>query len=356
MMANDPIRVGLIGYGLGGEVFHAPLIAATDGMELTSIVTSNPERQARAKERYPDAGVVDSADALWSTSPDHDVIVVCTPNSSHLSLGSRALELGLPVVVDKPFMPTSEEGQKLVDLAREKGLFLSVFQNRRWDADFLTVKRLLDSEVMGEVVRFESRYERWKPEAALDAWRESGAPEEGGGLLFDLGSHLIDQALVLFGPPTHVYAEVDRRRPGVQVDDDTFVGLVHRGGQRSHLWMSVMARLLGPRFRILGSRGAFEKHGMDPQEPALAAGERPDGSAMWGSEPEELWGTLAVNDTEKKVESEPGAYQAYYAGVRDSLRLGAPPPVDPRDSVLGLRIIEAAQRSARSGTVERLDV
>lgn len=355
MVGSDDLRVGLIGYGLGGEVFHAPLIDATDGMTLASIVTSNRERGARARERYPRTRIFDRSEQLWDAADSHDLVVVCTPNRFHIPLGSAALDAGLPIVVDKPLAPNSAEAEKLVVAAEEKGLLFSVFQNRRWDGDFLTVKRLIAEGAMGPIARFESRYERWRPEPKPDAWRERGAPEEAGGLLFDLGSHLVDQALVLFGKPTHVYAEIDRRRAGVEVDDDSFVALTHAGGVRSHLWMSVLARLLGPRFRVLGLKGAFEKHGLDPQEDALAAGAIPGASPKWGTEPSQEWGTLATGDEERKVETAPGTYQSYYAGVAESLRTGAPPPVDPRDSVLGLRVLEAAMRSVRSGAVERFD-
>jgi predicted dehydrogenase len=173
-------------------------------------------------------------------------------------------------------------------------------------------------------------------------------------LLFDLGSHLIDQAMVLFGPPTHVYAERDRRRDGAEIDDDTFVALTHRNGERSHLWASAVARIGGPRLRLLGTKGAYEKYGLDNQEPVLAAGGLPTAEG-WGLEPEASWGTLASADGEQTVETEPGAYETYYAGIARSLETGTPPPVDPSDSVLGLKVIEAAARSAAEGTVVEFD-
>jgi len=355
MAGADELQIGLIGYGLGGGVFHAPLIEATEGMTLASIVTSDPERQARARDRYPRARIFDRSEQLWDAADSHSLAVVCTPNRSHVPLGLAALDAGLPIVVDKPLAPNSTEAEKLVATAVDKGLLFSVFQNRRWDGDFLTVKRLIAEGAMGRITRFESRYERWRPEPDLNAWRERSAPEEAGGLLFDLGSHLVDQALVLFGKPTHVYAEGDRRRARVEVDDDSFVALTHADGVRTHLWMSVLARLLGPRFRVLGSKGAFEKHGLDPQEEALAVGEIPGASTEWGTETSKDWGTLATDDDKRKVRTEPGSYQSYYAGVAKSLRTGAPPPVDPRDSVLGLRVLETAMRSALSGNVEHFE-
>ncbi len=345
-----PVRVGLIGFGLGGEVFHAPLVDANPDMRLSTVVTADSGRQARARARYPSTRVVDRVDALWEAADDHDLVIVCTPNSAHVPLGTAALEAGLPVVVDKPLAAASADGRALADLAAGRGLLLSVFQNRRWDGDFLTVRAILGRGEIGPVVRFESRFERWAPGRKEGAWRELGAPEEAGGLLFDLGSHLVDQAVQLFGPPTHVFAEVDRRRPDVEVDDDVFVELTHRGGERTHLWATVAAAIPGPRFRVLGLRGAFEKYGLDPQEAAMAAGAVPAGPG-WGAEPEERWGRLSDGSTERRVPTEAGDYPAFYRGVVESLRTGAPPPVDVRDSIAGLEVLEAALRSSSTGTV-----
>ena len=348
-----PVRVGLIGYGLGGEVFHAPVVDANADMALVTIVTSDPERRDRAGARYPSARVVDGVEALWEKAGDHDLVIVCTPNSGHVPLGTAALRAGLSVVVDKPLAATSSDGRALADLAAERGLLLSVFQNRRWDGDFLTLRRLLEADALGPVVRFESRYERWRPEPQAGTWRERGAPQEAGGLLFDLGSHLVDQAIQLFRRPTHVYAEVDRRRAGVEVDDDVFVALTHPGGVRSHLWATVTAAILGPRFRVLGLKGAFEKFGIDPQEEALAAGERPVGPD-WGTEPEELWGSLSDGGSERRVRTMAGDYPAYYRGVVQALRTGSAAPVDVRESIEGLEVLEAARESSRTGAVVRM--
>jgi predicted dehydrogenase len=352
MPAGD-LRVAVIGFGLGGRVFHAPLVASTPGMRVVSIVTGDPDRQADARARYPDATIRDRPEQLWAAAADHDLVVITTANASHVPLAMDALAAGLPVVLDKPMAATAADAEKVAAAATQRDLLLSVFQNRRWDGDFLTIRRLLDDGAVGPVVRFESRFERWRPERSPTAWRERGDPAEGGGLLLDLGSHLVDQAMQLFGPPTRVYAEVDRRRDGAEVDDDSFVALEHRGGERSHLWFSVTARLGGPRFRVLGLRGAFEKHGLDPQEDALASGGDPSAPG-WGSEAEDRWGTLADADGERRIETEPGDYPAYYAGVAAALRDGRPPPVDPEDSISGLLVLEAARRSAERGTVEEL--
>jgi scyllo-inositol 2-dehydrogenase (NADP+) len=347
---EGPIRVALIGYGLAGAVFHGPLISSTPGMSLTTIVTGDPGRRARASSDHPDARLLGGADALWQQAAVHDLVVVATPNRFHVPLGLAALEAGLPVVIDKPMAPTAEGGRRLLAEATERDLLLTVFQNRRWDGDFLTVRRLLSGDALGPVVRFESRFERWRPNVPPEAWRERGNPEEAGGLLFDLGSHLIDQAVVLFGAPRTVYAEVDQRRPSAEVDDDVFVALEHHEGIRSHLWMSVLAAIRGPRMRLLGLHAAFEKFGLDVQEQSLSEGARP-GGPVWGREPPERWGRLSADGVERTIQTEPGAYQEFYRGVAASLREGAPPPVDPNDSVGGLEIIEAARESARTERV-----
>jgi len=338
------LRVGLVGYGSAGAIFHAPLLAATPGIALTAVVTGNPERRRQAERDHPGVHVVETAERLWDRAGDLDLVVVASPNRTHVPLALAALAAGLPVVVDKPFAATAAQGWRLIEEAERRRRMLTVFQNRRWDGDFLTVQRVIAEGALGPVLRFESRFDRWRP-APKPGWREAGAPEEAGGLLYDLGSHLIDQALHLFGPATLVYAELDRRRPGVEVDDDTFVALTHASGVRSHLWMSVLAAQRGARFRVLGGRAAYVKLGLDPQEDALRAGARP-GQPGWGEEPEERWGELGADGDLRRVRTEPGAYERFYAAVVAALRDGAPPPVDPADSAAALEVIEAARRSA----------
>ena len=351
--APDPLRVGLIGYGLAGAVFHAPLISAIGGLEVASVVTSNPDRRARAEADLPGVRVLDDAEALWEQAGEHDLVVVASPNRTHVPLARAAIEAGLAVVVDKPLAPTAADGRALVEAASAAGVPLTVFHNRRWDGDMLTVRRLLGEDAVGAVTRFESRFERWRPSVRPEAWRERGDRAEAGGLLFDLGSHLVDQALLLFGRPTHVYAEVEHRRPGAAVDDDTFVALAHRDGVRSHLWMSTVAALPQARMRLLGLAGAYVKDGLDGQEDALRNGRRP-GEPDWGREPPDRWGRLARDDQVTRIETEPGAYERFYAGVERWLREGAPPPVDPADAVVGLEILEAAFASAEAADVVAL--
>jgi predicted dehydrogenase len=342
------IRVGLIGYGLAGAVFHAPLIAATAGLRLAAVVTSNEGRRARAGADLPGVPVLPDAAALWARAGELDLVVVATPNRTHVPLARAALGVGLPVVVDKPLAAGAVEARALAAEAARRGLLLTVFQNRRWDGDFLTLRGLLAEGELGRVLRFESRFERWRP-APKAGWREQGGAEHAGGVLYDLGSHLIDQALLLFGPPVRVYAELDRRRGGSVVDDDSFVAITHDSGVRSHLWLSAFAARPGPRLRVLGDRAAYTKHGMDVQEEALRAGRRP-GAPGWGEEPAERWGELGAGEDVRRVPTEPGAWQRFYAGVVAALRDGAPAPVDARDAVAVLEVIEAALPAAAPGT------
>jgi predicted dehydrogenase len=338
------IRVGLIGYGHGGAVFHAPLIAATPGLRLVAIVTSDPDRSRRAASAHPSAQLLPDAAALWRLSDELDLVVVASPNRTHVPLGMAALANGLPVVIDKPLAGSAEQALQLIEEAERRALPLTVFQNRRWDGDFLTVRRLLAEDSLGTVFRFESRFERWRPVRGA-GWRDLAGREEAGGLLYDLGAHLIDQALLLFGPVTRVYAELDRRRAGAAVDDDSFVALTHASGVRSHLWLSALAGQPGPRMRLLGTSAAYVKYGLDPQEEALRAGASPADPAF-GHDPPDRWGTISAGSSSRTIPTEPGRYGEFYRAVAASLRDGAPVPVDPRDAVRTLELIEAAQREA----------
>ncbi|MEU8538550.1 Gfo/Idh/MocA family oxidoreductase [Streptomyces sp. NPDC048717] len=355
-----PLRVGLVGYGLAGSVFHAPLIAASPDLVLDTVTTGNPERADRARAEHPGVHVVDSPDALLDRAGRLDLVVVASPNKSHVPLATAALDAGLPVVVDKPLAATAAEARALGDLADRRGLLLSVFQNRRWDGDFLTLRALLADGALGEVQRFESRFERWRPQPK-GGWRESGDPAEVGGLLYDLGSHVVDQALVLFGPVVRVYAESDVRRPGAEADDDTFLALTHAGGVRSHLWVSATAAQLGPRFRVLGQESGFVTYGLDPQEAALREGLRPgpghDGT--WGVEPESRWGRIGSGESPltgggTAVRTLPGDYPAFYAAVAAALRGTGPNPVPASEAAAALDVLEAARKSAREGVTVTL--
>ncbi|MFD6150396.1 Gfo/Idh/MocA family oxidoreductase [Streptomyces sp. NPDC060243] len=354
---SEPLPVALIGYGLAGSVFHAPLVDATPGLRLDTIVTRDENRRAQARAEFADVRFADTPEDVLARATEYGLVVIASPNKTHVPLARAALEAGLPVVVDKPVAGTAAEARELAALAERRGLLLSVFQNRRWDNDFRTLAKLVDEGELGDVYRFESRFERWRPQLK-GGWRESGDPAEFGGLLYDLGSHVVDQALTLLGPVTRVYAESDVRRPGAATDDDTFLALTHASGARSHLWVSATTAQLGPRFRVLGSRAGYVKYGLDPQEAALRAGERPGGEQPWGTEPAELFGRLGAGESPltgggEPVPTEPGDYPAFYAAIAAALRDGAPNPVTARQAAAALDVIEAARRSAAEGvTVE----
>ena len=336
------LRATIIGYGLAGRFFHAPLIAATPGLDLAGVVTSNAARAAQVALEHPRARVFPRLESALQDGPD--LVVVATSNDAHASTAMAAIERGIAVVVDKPLAVSSAEAQAVVTAARRAGVMLTVFQNRRWDSDQLTLRALLDQEALGRVLRFESRFERWRPEPEPDAWRERAAPEAGGGQLLDLGSHLVDQALHLFGAVTHVYAEVEAQR-GMAADDDAFIALRHASGPISHLHAGAVMPAAGPRLRVQGTRGGFLVTALDPQEAALRRGERPDAVAAWGQGEEWERGRLVAGERSVPVPAVAGDWPRFYAMVARALTEETPAPVDPRDAVTTLRVLEAARMS-----------
>jgi scyllo-inositol 2-dehydrogenase (NADP+) len=333
--------VALVGFGLAGSVFHAQLISATPGLELATVVTSNPERAEAARSGYPGVTVEGSADAVFERTPEPGLVVIATANDSHVELARRAIEAGLPTVVDKPLAPTAAEARALVGLAKRRDVPLTVFHNRRWDSDQLTLRRLLDEGRLGEVRRYESRFERWKPELRAGAWRDAVPAERGGGVLLDLGTHLVDQALVLFGPVGQVYGEVVNARGG-PADDDAFIALAHDSGVLSHLRASLVTPAPGPRLRVNGTEAGFVIEALDGQEDALRAGARP-GEGGWGAEPEKRWGRLVAGERSEPVPSSDGAWPRFYAELAAALDGEGELPVDARDAVAVLEILERAR-------------
>jgi predicted dehydrogenase len=323
------------------------------GLALASVVTSNPERAAEARSRFPHAAVLPSPEALVEAAPDHDLVVVAAPNRAHCPLALAAIEAGLHVVVDKPLAVNVEQGERLAEAAGAQGVVASVFHNRRWDGDFLTLRRLVGEGALGDVVRLESRFDRWRPEVDTAKWREGGGPEDAGGVLFDLGPHLIDQALELLGPAHSVYGEVRALRPGAQVDDDFFLALEHESGARSHLSGTMLAAQPGPRLRALGTKAAYVKHGLDVQEDALRSGASPRDPGF-GEEPSSAWGLLGTEEEARPVPTERGRYVEFYERMERAIRaaeghtadapagLDAAPPVPLAAGVETLRVIEAA--------------
>jgi scyllo-inositol 2-dehydrogenase (NADP+) len=333
------LRVGIAGYGLAGSVFHAPLIDAVDGLDVAAVMTRSPERAEQARSVYAGVRVVEASDELID---DVDVVVVATPNSSHAAIALAALERGRHVVIDKPMAVTAAEARQVAEAGGDR---VTVFHNRRWDGDFLTVQRLVREGALGQVTRFESRFERFRPQIK-EGWREHGDPSLGGGVLLDLGPHLVDQALQLFGPVHAVYGEVRTARDGALVDDDAFVALTHAGGEISHLWMSAIAPLNGPRFRVSGMRAGFGCDGLDPQEPQLRDGMRPgdpgfgDGGEGWLRADA---GGGGHDGGGQPIQLERGAYIRFYEAVRDWASGDAAAPVDPWDGVRVLEILEEAR-------------
>jgi predicted dehydrogenase len=344
------LRIGIVGYGLAGRVFHGSLIAATEGLRVAAVVTSDPGRASQAGLDHPQATVHGSAAALWEHAGELDAVVIAAANDAHAPLATVAIDHGLPVVVDKPLAPDADAAETLIAHAEQAGVLLTVFQNRRWDSDQLLLAQVIESGGLGTVWRCESRLERWRPEPEPGRWRDTTPPAQGGGQLLDLGSHLVDQALHRFGPAQDVYAEVNSRR-GLAGDDDVFVALTHRGGVISHLRASVVTAAHGPRLRVLGSEAALVVPEPDTQEDRLRAGERPDRVENWGVEPTPNRPRLIAGDRSVPLTGPPGDWPAFYALFRDAMRSGGPLPVDPRDALAALRVLDAARTSAATRTV-----
>jgi predicted dehydrogenase len=337
------VRVGLIGFGLAGQVFHAPLIRAVPEFELACIL----ERHGTlAAQKYLGVRVARTIDELLEDEQIR-LCVIATPNLSHFELAQRCLLAGRDVVIDKPFTTTAEEARTLIQLAEDRGRLLTVFQNRRWDGDFLTVRKLIAAGSLGRIVFFESHYDRFRPVPKVGTWRERGEP--GGGVLYDLGSHIIDQVLLLFGKPKAVTADVFAEREGSLVDD-AFLVQFEYGDMRAIMRSTMLAAAPGPRFIVHGTKGSFVKYGSDVQEQALRQWKNPAGP-NWGENPESEWGTLYLPNSEitlaQKVKTESGDYRCFYSNVRDALLKGAPLAVPARESLLTMRAIELALRSCQ---------
>lgn len=334
------INVGLVGYGLSGAVFNAPLIAAVPDLRLTAVLSSRPEAVHRD---LPEAQVVSTIDHLLADE-SIGLVVLASPNDTHYDYARRALEAGKHVVVEKPFTVTSAEADALITLARQQNLLLTVFQNRRWDSDFLTIQHLLETGMLGDVITYEAHFDRYRPEVR-HRWREQAVP--GGGILYDLGSHLIDQALLLFGLPESVGAVLQIQRPGGVVEDYFSLTLGY-GRRQVVLRAGSIVREPGPRFQVHGTKGSFSKYGLDSQEEMLRAGGRP-GSPQWGQDPESQHGQLTAEvgalTIRGRVATLPGRYEAFYEGVARAILDGAPAPVDPVMARSTIRVIELAIQS-----------
>jgi scyllo-inositol 2-dehydrogenase (NADP+) len=338
------VRVGVIGFGLAGQAFHAPVIRGVPGMELACILERHG---SNAKQRYPEVRVARTLDEMLSDKTIQ-LCVVATPNDSHFSYTKACLDAGRHVVVDKPFTPTMAEAEELVRLAAARGRLISVYQDRRYDGAFLTVKKLVASGALGEVAEYEARFDRFRLESKPGAWREQ-ADYPAAGVLWDLGPHLLDGALVLFGEPEKVSATAICQRASSKIDD-AFDVCMEYPRTRATLRARIIAYAPCHHLLLHGTEGSFIKYGMDPQEEILR-GNPPDGhdwGADWGLEPEDRWGTLSrVGGEVRKVRTERGDYRGYYANVRDAIEKGAPLEVTPEQALRTMRVLLLAHKSSR---------
>jgi predicted dehydrogenase len=334
--STQPIGVAVLGYGLAGQAFHAPLIAATAGLELRAIVSSRP---IAVRADWPEVEVLARLDAALERD-DIALIVVATPDALHADQAIAALEAGRHVVVDKPFAQTLGEAERIAAAATRTTRVLSVFQNRRWDSDFLTLRRLIADGELGEVVQFESHFDRFRP-MVVDRWKE----RPGAGVWQDLGPHLVDQALQLFGAPLAVYADLAGQKPGAPVADYAHI-LLRYERLRVILHAGQIVHDASLRYAVHGTSGSFIKHGLDPQESQSKAGLRP-GDPAWGIDPSP--GVLvrqgAGGPVRSPVEPARGDYPSFYSGVRDAIATGAPPPVTAEEALMVMRVIDAGHRS-----------
>jgi predicted dehydrogenase len=336
------MKIGLIGYGKGGRYFHAPLIASMAGATFAGVVTRSPERRQDLHNDYPKVPAFDTLGEMVAAGVD--AVVISTPLASRRALILEAIELGVPVVSDKPFAADARAAQELVDAAERRGVLLGVYQNRRWDSDFLTVRKLIDQGALGDITRFESRVERYSP--------SSVGKESGGGILRDLGSHLVDQALVLFGPVSRVYAELEFATPEKKTDHGFFVSLVHASGVVSHLWGNCLQNAQLPRFRVNGTQGCYSVDGLDGQEDAALAGLSPKSEGdRWGAEEHRRWGWFEQGEHRERVPSERGCWTEFYRQLQEAVINKGPNPVDARDAVASAKILDAARISALEGRV-----
>ena len=339
------INVGLVGFGLAGRSFHAPVISAVRGLHLAAILQRHGSEAAKT---YPGTRIVRSLEELLAI-PDIRLIVIATPNETHYPFARQCLAAGRDVVVDKPFTTTLAEAVDLVKFAEQCGRLLTVYQNRRYDGDFQAILKLVAGGSLGRIVRFETHYDRFRPLLRPTAWREQAVP--GAGILFDIAPHLIDHALLLFGRPQAVTADVRAEREGALADDAFDIMLHYPNGMRATLGSSILAATQRPRFLLFGTKGSFTKQTFDPQEMNLRAGQLlKDGP--WGAEPEKNWGVLALSvpddftTTERRIPSAACDYRDYYANVRDTLLGRATPAVTHQQALDVMQALALARESS----------
>jgi predicted dehydrogenase len=328
----DPVRVGLVGYGMAGRDIHARLLREA-GLEVAVVATSEAGRRRQLAEDLPGAEAVDALADVLARGDRIDLVVLASPTGVHVEQTIATLDAGLPVVVDKPLATDAGQARRVVEHAERVGVPLTVFQNRRWDAEQLTLRALLDEGRLGDVFRFERRWERWRP-VPKNRWRENASPAEGGGLLLDLGSHLVDSAVQLFGPVRRVYAEIAART--TPADDDVFLAVEHAGGVRSHLGAHSLAGAPGPRTRVLGRSGAYVVATFETEVNAFRdLADADEGTSGW----------FVTGDDRTPVPRAPGGHADFYRAVAAAVRGEGAMPVDPHDAVHVLDVLDAARRS-----------
>ncbi len=342
------LKVGLIGFGMAGRVFHAPLINHVEGLQLHTIRETKKENIEIIKERYPQAKIVDSSEAILNDTKI-DLIVIAVPNKFHYEIAKQSLLAGKHVVVDKPVTVTSAEAQELIKISKEQNKVLSVYQNRRWDSDFLTVQKVIASGKLGRIVEYEAHFDRFRNDIRPDSWKEEGG--QGTGVLYDLGSHLIDQALVLFGNPESVNADIRTQRDNSEIPD-YFSLMLEYGDFKATIKSGMLVKEPLPKYIISGTKGAFVKYGMDVQEKDLNEAVLSLQDPQWGEEPEEIWGVLnTVSEGRTMIKSEKGIYTNYYANVHAAISGKDDLIVKPEQAMNVIKVIELAMQSNKERRV-----
>lgn len=333
------IKTALIGYGLSGSVFHGPILKCHEGFEVHAIFVRDESKRQTAQADFPNALITADLDQIVN-DPEVALVVLCTPNIQHVELGVQMLSAGKHLLVEKPFTVTADESETLIALAKSKNLKLGVYHNRRFDGDFLTLKNLVESNALGRLTAYESHFDRYRPAFKDNSWREKNIP--GSGVLYDLGSHLIDQALCLFGMPEELYADLSKERLGEA--DDAFELILYYPQFKVTLKASALIKEPTPRFALYGTEGAYVKYGMDPQEEALKAGLLPN-TPHWGDEEASAYGILNHGASREYIPTLSGSYPIFYQEVYNAIVKGSEMPVTGEDGLQVIRIIEAAIQS-----------
>lgn len=345
-MMSKMIQVGLVGFGLSGRVFHAPFISNVPGLNLKLIRETRQENIAIAHALFPEARIVSDTQAIL-LDQDIELVVLATPNPTHFALAKEALQAGKHVLVDKPFTTTTAEADALIELAQKQDRLLTVFHNRRWDSDFKTVRKIVESRLLGNLVEYEAHFDRFRQYVKPDTWKEEDLP--GSGILYDLGSHLIDQALCLFGHPQEIMGDLRIQRQRSRVVDNFEVVLYYKG-LKVILKAGMLVKIAGPHFTLSGDQGAFVKYGMDVQEDALKTGKLPGNTPDWGIEPETIWGTINTTiqglQMNSKIESVPGNYTGLYQNIYQAILGEAELNVKPEQARDVIKVIELAMQSS----------